>query len=177
MNWKLMTCVAVVSACSLTYKTVNPVQANEGYKFICQESFDAASNRRLPTTFAWGSRGKIAIIRWETEVFKNWSPKQRCDEVSPRFQTAYENDTINLITNGTMNNQPVICTARGYGQPCHTLLLTLRPEDNSVEVLNHLRAIFNGQRVGPIKHSSEEGQIYYRINIDKFLQEAPVVTD
>lgn len=148
-----------------------PVQAEENIKFICGQSFDPETGNRLPTTFAWTPRGKIAIVRWETKYFSNYSPEERCQEVSPRFQEAYNNDTINLLTNGFMNNQPVICTAEKYGDECHTLLITLRPNDDSAQVLEGLVSILNGERVGPIKHTNQR---YIQIDIQEFLRTAPV---
>lgn len=148
-----------------------PVNAEETVKFICGQSFDSATGNRLPTTFAWTPRGKIAIIRWETKYFPNYSPERRCQEVSPRFQEAYNNDTINLLTNGFMNNQPVICTAKEYGDGCHTLLMTLRSNDDSVQVLEGIVSLLNGERVGPIKHTNQQ---YIQINIQEFLKTAPV---
>ena len=40
------------------------------------------------TTYAETPKGKQAIIRWKSEYFSksNWTPKARCEEVSPKFQ-------------------------------------------------------------------------------------------
>jgi hypothetical protein len=143
-------------------------------QFICAQSFDKATNRRLPTTFAWTARGKIAIVRWKTEQFPDYPPQKRCQEVSPRFQEAYNSGTLDYITNGKMNNQPVICTTTAYGGTCRTLLMTLRSQDNSLGVLNELRNILNGRTVGPVVHSSGMPQAYYEIDIQYFLENAPV---
>ncbi len=160
----------------LTVATITPfsmpmVQANNEVKFVCGESFDPETSKRLPTTFAWTPRGKIAVIRWETDVFANYSPERRCKEVSPRFQEAYDNNTINLLTNGIMNNQPVICTAKEYDEGCNTLLITLLPKDDSVKFLQQLRAIFNGTQETPPKHNNQR---YIEIDIEEFLKTAPV---
>jgi hypothetical protein len=95
-----------------TFKKQNLKPANSPVQFICSEGFDRVSTRRLPTTYAWTQRGKIAIVRWKTEQFPGYPPQRRCHEVSPRFQEAYENGTLQFITNGMMNRQPVICTTR-----------------------------------------------------------------
>ena len=150
------------------------VQAQTETEFICAESYDPETEQRTPTTFAWTPRGKIAVIRWSTEDFSEYSPQKRCQEVTSRFHQAYHNDTLGLITNGTMNNQPAICTAKEAGGACDTLLMSLRSEDNSLKILNHLRRLFYGEQVGPIKHSSGIPQVYYRMDIEKFLRTAPV---
>lgn len=148
-----------------------PTQAQDQVKFVCNQSLDPTTGKRLPTTFAWTPRGKIAIIRWETTAFPSYSPERRCKEVSPRFQEAWKNGTINVLTNGFINNQPVICTAKEYGEGCHTLLITLRPSDDSRKFLDNLVAQLNGEQLGPPKHS---GQNYKKINMRKFLETAPV---
>ena len=156
---------------------VRQVHANDSeVKFICADSYDSESNASLPTTYAWTAKGKIAVVRWQTEDFlsSGFNPQQRCDSVSPRFQEAYENNSIGLITNGTMDNQPVICTSDAPGGDCNTLLMTLRPEDDSVKVLNNLRQVLNGEQVGPVKHNADTPQIYYQVDIDNFLETAPV---
>lgn len=151
-------------------------QANSEVRFICADSFDSETSKSQPTTFAWTPRGKIALVRWHTEFFTGagFTPQQRCDSVSPRFQEAYENKTLGLITNGTINNQPVICTSKEPGGACQTLLMTLRPEDNSLQVLNSLRQVMNGEQVGPVKHNADIPQVYYKVDLENFLRTAPV---
>jgi hypothetical protein len=164
--------IAVVAA----NLSVGQVYANDSeVKFICADSFDSESNASLPTTFAWTNRGKIAVVRWQTENFADagFSSQQRCEAVSPRFQEAYNNNSIGLITNGTMDNQPVICTSDAPGGDCNTLLMTLRPEDDSLKVLNNLKQVLNGEQVGPVPHSADS-QVYYQVDIENFLETAPV---
>lgn len=151
-----------------------PIQAQTKTEFICADSYDPQSGERNPTTFAWTPRGKVAVVRWQTEEFAQYPPQERCAEVSPRFNQAYHNDTLGLISNGTMNNQPVICTVKEAGGQCETLLMTLRSQDDSFEILNHFRRLFNGEQVGPVKHSAGKPQVYYKIDIEQFLQTAPV---
>ncbi|KOP24376.1 hypothetical protein AMR41_21560 [Hapalosiphon sp. MRB220] len=153
---------------------IPPSTAQSQVKFICNQSYELQSDRRFPTTFAWTSGGKRAVIRW-VKSLGGHSPQNRCQDVSPRFQQAYDNGTLNLITNGKVKGQPVICTAKEYGAACETVLMTLRPEENSLKILNNLKDIFEGSRqVGPIKHSSGIPQIYYQIDIEEFLRNAPV---
>ena len=169
----LLTTTTLVTEIGLNL-TWQKVHAETETKFICAASYDPEAQKRNPTTFAWTPRGKIAVVRWSTEYFLKYSPQQRCNQVSPRFHKAYHNNTLGLMTNGTMNNQPVICTAKEAGGACHTLLMTLRPEDNSLKILNHFRRLFNGEQVGPVKHNAGTPQVFYRMDIENFLKTAPV---
>jgi hypothetical protein len=150
---------------------------NTEVQFICGESFDKSTGRRLPTTFAWTDKGKQALVRWKTEQFPGYPPQRRCNEISPRFEEAYNNGTLGMITNGTMNNQPVICTTTEEGGTCQNLLMTLRPQDNSLKVLKEFEDILNGRGVGPVVHSSGTPQRFVELNIQKFLDTAPVEKD
>jgi hypothetical protein len=115
-------------AVSIPLATVKTDAAESGVQFVCSQGFDRDSGERHPTTYIWTASKKIALIRWK----KNWgnfiSPQERCEAISPRFQKAYESGTLQFITNGMMNGQPVICTTRENGGACQTLLMTLRPQ-------------------------------------------------
>ncbi len=156
--------------------TAQETNSDTETRFICREGYDRASNKQLPTTYAFTGGQKRAIIRWSTEYFSGsgWDPQSRCEEVSPRFQTAYENGTLNFITNGTMNRQPVICTALQNGGPCADLLITLRPTDDGKELATELGQILNGRSTGPMRHSSGNSQVYIQVDIDEFIRNAPV---
>ncbi|HEY9704851.1 MAG TPA: COP23 domain-containing protein, partial [Allocoleopsis sp.] len=158
---------------------IAPIQAqSQQAKFICDKSYEEGSkkpNKREFTTFIWTPRGKIRLIQWVKKL-AGYTPEERCKEVSERWQSAYDNGKFNLtlITNGKINGKKVICTAKQSGGKCDTLLMTLRSTDNSLDILNQLKDILSGFQVGPVKHSSGESQIYYKIDFDKFLQNAPV---
>jgi hypothetical protein len=104
----------------------------------------------------------------------NLSPQKRCESVSPRFQQAYNNGTLSFLTNSKINGQPVICTAREYGDSCHTVLMTLRSQDDSFKILNDLKDILNGRSVGPLIHSSGAPKAYIQLDIEEFLRTQPV---
>ena len=179
MSNKLFSAITLSSAIAVSgvaFKSES-VKAQEQVQFVCAQSFDQQTSQKLPTTFAWTSRGKIAIVRWETNAFKNFSPQTRCQKVSPRFQQAYDNGGINFLTNGRMNQQPVICTARESGGECDTLLMTLRPDDNPITVLTQLQEVLNGRQVGAVRHSSGVPQIYYQVDFENFLRTAPVESE
>lgn len=165
----------VITAFCTTYM-VSQAKASDEVRFICASGFDKQANQRFPTTYAWASRGKIAVVRWKYSWFnnQNLTPARRCQEVSSRFQTAYNNQSLDYITNGTVNGQAVICTAREKNGACDITLLTLRPQDDPLQILVELKEILRGRGTGPIPHNSKKPQVYYKIDIEKFLQTAPV---
>lgn len=162
-------------ASSNTSPTENPSASSQEISFFCGSSYDAQSNRKLPTTFVRKpDRSKAKLIVWEMEFFtrSGYPPQERCQEVSPRFDEAYRSGSLDdYIIAGKMNEQPVICTAGDIGADCDRLLITLRPGDNSQAMLEHLGSLFTGRESGPIRHQSGTQQ-YYKIDIEEFLRTA-----
>jgi hypothetical protein len=68
-------------------------------QFICQEGYDQASDKRFPTTYAWAPRGKLAVIRWQTDYFKNsgYTPERRCKDVASKFDQAHRSHGLKFI--------------------------------------------------------------------------------
>lgn len=176
----IATTVLASSAIALFSLDTPAQEAPKDVEFICADGYDQQTGERLPTTYAWTERGKIAVVRWSTEFFadEGFSPQKRCEEVSPRFDEAYHNGTLSYLTNGEMNDQSVICTAQESGGSCADLLITLRPKDNPLALIEELANVLQGRSTGPIRHSSEGApQVYYQVDMDKFLRTAPVEED
>lgn len=176
---KLKSIISLLTGCILTAVVITSMVSQakaDDVRFICASGFDQQTNQRFPTTYAWTPRGKIAVVRWKYQWFnnQNLSPEQRCQEVSSRFQTAYNNQSLGYITNGKVNGQGVICTARGKGGTCDITLLTLRPQDDALVILTDLKDILRGRGTGPLQHTAGKRQVYYRIDMATFLQTAPV---
>ncbi|MHC5825971.1 MAG: COP23 domain-containing protein, partial [Nostoc sp.] len=170
--------ISLLTGCALTVGCITSIpsqaKADDEVRFICASGYDQATNLRFPTTYAWTERGKIAIIRWKYAWFKSKTvtPEERCEQVSSRFQTAYNNQSLAYIANGTVNNQPVICTAKKEDAACDSTLLTLRPKDNPLEILENLKDTLRGRATKPVEHSTKQEPVYYKIDINKFLQTA-----
>jgi hypothetical protein len=176
MNWKLVTTTIATAAIATATLSIAAIEAsaNQEVKFVCGQSFDQSSGQRYPTTYAWNNRGKTQVIQWRRPWGTGVTPQQRCEQVSPRFQEAYTNGSLKFLTNGTLNGQPVICTAKEQGGQCQTVLMTLRPEDNSLQILKQLQSVLGGRVTGPVVHSSGTAQAYYQVDIENFLRTAPV---
>lgn len=165
MLMKLITIFSITIASGLFFLSQLAAQENSKLRFVC-----LPGPRTVPTTYAWNSRGKIALIRWE-KALGTYSPQQRCQEVSPRFQQAYNNGNLKFLTNSYMNQQPVICATSEYGGDCQTLIMTLRANENGKKIINTLKDNLNGYIVGPSRHTE---QIFVQINITEYLRNAPV---
>jgi hypothetical protein len=128
--------------------------------------FCGTSNGGVPTTFAKSVTGKrIPLIRWFSTMGTEYTPKRRCQEVSARFQEAYEKGLLNYMTTGIMRNQQVVCAASRYGGSCSHLLFTLRPEQDAGEALQALFDIGTQAR-GPIAESEDASpEIYIDMNL------------
>ncbi|HEY9849963.1 MAG TPA: CHAT domain-containing protein [Leptolyngbyaceae cyanobacterium] len=131
----------------------------------------------VPTTIAHTSRGDVPVIRWVSDYFSNagYTPQRRCIEVSEKFQTFYNNGTLNYITTGVINRQPVVCVAETPGSPCSEVLFTLEKKDDPNVVLQQL---FNVRvrattaaitRGGSLINQNEP--IY--INVNDYLNKTP----
>lgn len=165
--------LAALAAASIPLATIKTHAIEPGVQFVCAQGFDRESGERHPTTYIWTASKKIALIRWK----KNWgnflTPQERCEAISPRFQKAYESGTMQFITNGVMNGQPVICTTSENGGACQTLLMTLRPQENSFKTLFELKELLGGKQAPPVPHSSGAPQVYYPIDLDNLIRNAP----
>ncbi|WP_375501359.1 COP23 domain-containing protein [uncultured Nostoc sp.] len=172
--------IYLLTGCSLSAicitSIVSQAKADDDVRFICASGYDQQTDKRFPTTYAWTSDGKRPIIRWKYAWFNSQTitPEERCKQVSSRFQTAYNNKSLAYIANGIVNNQAVICTAKKEDAACDTTLLTLRPQDDPLQILDDLKEILRGRATKPIEHSSKQQPVYYKIDIKKFLQTAPV---
>ncbi|MDJ0574751.1 MAG: COP23 domain-containing protein [Xenococcaceae cyanobacterium MO_234.B1] len=145
---------SIVVAGALALSTLaaigEPSKAQTYSKYFCGNSEDD-----VPTTFFRTVTGSlIPIIRWEIEWGGEYTPLDRCYEVSLNFQKAYERGNLNYLLVGEKNNYKTICSTRLYGGECSNHLFTLRDDDTPDEILEQLNNM--GSRVGsPIRHDSE----------------------
>ncbi|MDJ0592136.1 MAG: COP23 domain-containing protein [Pleurocapsa sp. MO_226.B13] len=149
-------------------------------QFTCGQSYDRNTQQYIFTTFAWNSQHKKPIVTWNQETFSDagFDPQKRCETVSPRFQEAYANQSLKFLTHGIMNGQSVICTSRQVGGECQTLLLTLLPENDPLQILEQLSDIFLGYASSPLQQSSDDpiqkvgDRVYVEVDIEEFLNQA-----
>ena len=148
-------------------------ESSEKMQFTCGSTYNDQLKQKVPTTIAWRSSDRRAIVQWTKPMDNYWSPEKRCEQVSTQINQAFEAGTLKFITNGKMNGQNVICTATEVNGDCQNLLMTLRSEDKPLEFLSELKDIFNGRNTGPRTHKSNDPQIYYKIDLQSMWQKAP----
>jgi hypothetical protein len=145
------------------------MKAGEKRIFICEKP----NKQDFPRTYSVYKGAKRTILRWSGPLGGK-NPQGRCEQATVRIQQAYDNDTMNIITNGTMNKQPVICTANEYQGDCVNLLITLRTKEDSLQVLSEFKKALLGESMGPILNSGGVPQIYYEIDLEQALKNAPI---
>ncbi|WP_442937431.1 COP23 domain-containing protein [Nostoc sp.] len=67
-----------------------------------------------------------------------------------------------------------LTAAKKEDAACDTTLLTLRPQDDPLQILDSLKDTLRGRATKPVEHSTKQEPVYYKIHIKKFLQTAPV---
>jgi hypothetical protein len=147
---------------------VVPVRANTtNGKFYCGRS------KNVPTTMAKTSRGPVPVIHWVSTIGEDYTPENRCKIVSGKFQQFYTDGTLNYLTTGTVNQQPVICAAQSNNGPCTGVLFTLKSNSDPGRTLQRLLSI-RDRAPGAVLNESDT-RIY--INMADFLDKAPAETE
>lgn len=130
-------------------------------------------------TFVNTPRGKVKLIDWVQSFSEQWTPKNRCVEISHRFQEFLDAGNLKYIRTGTVNNLPVICVAqyRGGTCPSENVLITLKPKTDPETVLIRLvdfRRSVSGQTIVLSENDAgfyADGEFY--VDMNKFLTAVP----
>ena len=126
-------------------------------------------------TFVNTPRGKVKLINWVQSFSEKWTPKNRCVEISSRFQKFLDAGNLKYIRTGTVNNLPVICVAQDKGGICpdENVLITLEPKKDPEQLLIRLvdfRRSVSGQTIVLSENDAgfySDGEFY--VDLDKFL--------
>ncbi|MFB2972524.1 CHAT domain-containing protein [Aerosakkonema sp. BLCC-F183] len=165
---QLFAAFSFVLGCTATSSKIGSAQS---------ATFFCGTRKDTPATVARTSRGDVPIIRWVSTYFSGtgYTPASRCVEVSKRFQTYYDNGTLNYITTGTVNRQPVVCVAQSPGSGCSQVLFTLEERDDPNQVLQELFDIRVRAANGPItRGESQASQEPIYIDMNEYLSKTPV---
>lgn len=144
----------------------NATPAQASPEFYCGLDHDG-----VPTTMVrHPQHGNVPVIRWVSDHFtgSGYDPQTRCEMVSQRFQDFSDAGTLQYLTTGRMNRQPVVCVSPNDGGACTGLLFTLKPTSNPNQTLQSLMALRTNASSAPL---NETGDRLY-INFDEYVQSA-----
>jgi len=146
--------------------------------FFCKAVHDRASDEKIPATVAWipERQGNVRLVGWKSEYFskKGWNAQKRCEEVTIKFQNAYNAGRLQLLTTGIEKGNPIVCGVAQQGEPCDSgsQLFTLKPHDRPDEVVQRLLDIVQGKTSDMLLQSSGN-QVY--VSMSLFFRKAPLI--
>ena len=182
MNFRyLVSFVLAISSISLVAESTQSQPTSQEnldrVTFFCGEATEAATGDKLLSTLAWiPQRDKnVPIIYWKSFPFRGaaWTNQKRCENVSPKFQTFYDNNLLGYLTHGiNQKGYPVICAVVTDTEQCNSdnQLFQLKPDQQGGEVLMSLMDILENRTAKPLYQNSGE-QVYVPMN--NFLEKAP----
>lgn len=175
-----VTSLATISLpANFSQSTAAESQSNQ-VTFLCQSMFDPASGERIPTTVAWipERKGHVYFIGWKSEYFNQggWTPAERCQKVSQKFQEFYEQGRLNFLATGKIKGYSVICGVLNQGETCNpsNQLFTLKTGSDAEDVIQKLMDIADGKSAGIIFQNSGE-QLY--VSVKDFLKKSPLTNN
>lgn len=131
-------------------------------------------------TFVNTPRGRVKLVSWEESFAEKWTPRNRCIEISKRFQGFLDDGSLKYIRTGQVNNLPVLCVAeiKGGDCPSQNVLITLKsdtdPENVLLRLLDFRRSV-SGQT---IVLSENDAGFYadkeFYVDMSKFLSKVAV---
>ncbi|KAB8330989.1 hypothetical protein SD80_025810 [Scytonema tolypothrichoides VB-61278] len=143
-------------------------------------TFRCGKTNGVPTTFVRTQDGKnLPMIRWVSDIFRGTklTPQHRCQEVSRRFQSNYDNGTLRYIKAGMLNGQAVVCATTQKDAACSdkNLLFTLgrgSDPDATVRKLFDRRALAAGKAVNQVGGGDNSNEPV-NIDVEAYLYFAP----
>ena len=159
--------------------TVTPTEKRDGVSFYCGEISDKETGAKIPATLAYvpQRRANVPIIAWKSQHLATWNPQRRCDVVSQKFQTFYEDGRLEYLSNGESAGYSIICAVLDKQEQCsgENQLFQVRPGSKPEDVVLGLKEILEGKAQDEIIYQSSDKQIY--ISVSELLEKAPAVDD
>lgn len=166
--------LSVISIPLLAHWTMHwSAQVAHAQANVAQSKFYCGQSKNVPTTMAQTSRGPVSVIRWVSTLGEEYTPESRCKIVSEKFQTFYQDGTLNYLTTGVVNQQNVICAAQVENGSCVGVLFTLKPNSDPGRTLERLLSVRDRAPNAVLN----EGAPRVYISLKDFLETAPVETD
>ena len=131
-------------------------------------------------TFVNTPRGRVKLVNWVKSFSDKWTPRNRCVDISQRFQKFLDAGTLRYIRTGRVNQLPVICVAEFKGGTCpnNNVLITLEPTIDPESVLIRLldfRRSVSGQTIVLNENDAgfyADGDFY--VDMNQFLKVVPI---
>jgi Circadian oscillating protein COP23 len=161
MKYKCL--LQVLTGLSITLSTslyLNPSsQAQTQKKFFC------AQFKGVPTTMVRTGRISEAMIRWTVNDFarSGFTPQQRCEIVSAKFETYYRNGAFFLAAKENFKGYPVLCITAKKPASCQAgnVLVTLKRGTDPDDALERLLAFRRSTSYDNVVELSGEDYISY----------------
>lgn len=151
MNFSnILSPLKIFSSFFLIFGIVTPSLAELQYvypdEFVCRQVDGVFS------TFAVRGSREFTIIKWKSTEWQDYSPENRCMAVSERLTQAAQDRSLQYLTHGWMNGQPVICTTSNEAGECDRLIFTLLHREASIapEILRDLNDIGSARATQPL---------------------------
>jgi Circadian oscillating protein COP23 len=132
-------------------------------QFSCGKAQDLSSNSNLPATVVKvsGSTEEQVLIIWKSERFVKYTPQQRCEIVSPKFQAALQQGRNYLSAGIDKKGVGIICATANAEQACdrNSMLFTLKSYQDADTTIKDIADIFAGGKVGPGYQGSGSKQV------------------
>lgn len=145
--------------------------------YFCREGLDKASGKNIPFTVAWVPERKkhVRFIAWKSEFFEKagWTPQERCEKVTERFNKINDAGRLNYFGSGVNNGYPVICGFLNKEDTCNAenQLFTVKSGSQIKQVLEQLLDIGEGKASNVLYQNSGE---QVRVSVQDILNNATV---
>lgn len=128
-------------------------------QFYCGKAQDLSSRSTLPATVVKvsGSQEEPVLIIWKSEAFAKFTPQQRCETVSPKFQAALQQGRNYLSTGiDQKSGIGIICAVANAEQACdrNTMLFTLKSYQDADTTVQQILEMLTGTIDQPTYQSS-----------------------
>lgn len=145
--------------------------------FYCGTISEQATGEKVPTTLAYVPQRKasVPVVAWISNHVAAWSPEKRCNTVSEKFQTFYNDGRLNYLTNGESDNYPIICALLDKQEQCsgENQLFQIKAGSDPEDVIAGLNGILRGNVKDTVIYQNAEGRTY--VDIAGLLENAPTV--
>ena len=147
--------------------------------FYCG-TISESDTEKIPTTLAYVPQRKthIPIVAWTNDSIAAWNPERRCNAVSSKFQTFYQDGRLNYLTDGQVAGEQVICALLEKQEQCsgENQLFQVRSGTDSEEVIVGIKEILKGKRSQTEVIYQSSGDRNY-VSISGLLENAPGIDE